>query len=105
MEEVRSAHIRAVCLLGEPWMWGSGHNLKYRKLHSNTRKIFFTVRAVRHWHRCLRGIVESPCLEILSWTWSWTLCSRRAFQPRFCESVINPLQQVFRGLIYPEEKI
>jgi len=30
----------------------------------DTRKNFFTQRVVKHWHRLLRDVVESPSLEI-----------------------------------------
>ena len=43
---------------------GSGHTLKHRRFHLNTRKHFFTVRVSKHWHRLLREVVESPSLEI-----------------------------------------
>jgi len=44
---------------------GSGHKLKYGRLHLNVRKHVFTVRVTTRWHRLPREVVESPCLEIL----------------------------------------
>ena len=43
---------------------GNRHKLKHRSLCLNIRKHFFTVRVTKHWHRLLRGVVESPSLEI-----------------------------------------
>ncbi|KFV75830.1 hypothetical protein N308_01072, partial [Struthio camelus australis] len=42
----------------------NGHKLNHRKFHVNLRKNFFTVRVTEHWNRLLRGVVESPSLEI-----------------------------------------
>jgi len=44
---------------------GSGHKLKHRKFHLNTRKTFFPLRVTEHWNRLPREAVESPSLEIL----------------------------------------
>jgi len=41
---------------------------KHKKFHLNTRKLFFTVRMVRHWNRLSRQVVEPPALEIFK-TW------------------------------------
>lgn len=41
------------------------HKLKYRKIHLNIRKIYFTVKVIKHWHRLPREVVESLFLEIL----------------------------------------
>jgi len=43
---------------------GNGHKLKQRKFQLNMRKNFFTLRVTEHWNRLLRGVVESPSLEI-----------------------------------------
>ncbi|KAK4831784.1 hypothetical protein QYF61_019097 [Mycteria americana] len=43
-------------------MSSNGHKLKYRIVHFNTRKSFFTVRLVGHWRRSSREVVESPFL-------------------------------------------
>ena len=41
------------------------HKLEHRKSCNNARRNFFTVRVTEHWNRLLRGVVESPSLEIL----------------------------------------
>jgi len=44
---------------------GSGHKLEHRKLHTTTRKTFFTMRAMEHWNRLPRVAVEShPLFKI-----------------------------------------
>ena len=43
---------------------GNGHKLEHRKLQTNTRKNFFTVRVMEHWNRLPREVVESPTMEI-----------------------------------------
>ena len=43
---------------------GKEHKLKSMKFLPNTRKYFFTVRMVEHWHRLPREVVESPFSEI-----------------------------------------
>jgi len=43
----------------------SGHKLKHRRVHLNTRKHFFTVRMTNHWQRLPRQVVESPSFETL----------------------------------------
>lgn len=42
------------------------HKLKYRIAHFNTRKSFFTVRLLEHWHRFSGDVVESPSLVIFT---------------------------------------
>jgi len=54
---------------------GNGHKLKHRKFHLNTKKIFFTLRAMEHWNRLPRGAVESPSLEIFKTHLEEVLCS------------------------------
>lgn len=44
---------------------GNERKLKYRKCHLYRKKNFFTVRAVKHWSRVPKQIVESPSLETL----------------------------------------
>ena len=41
---------------------GNGH--KHKRFHLNSRKHLFNVRVPEHWHRLLRGVVESQSLEI-----------------------------------------
>ncbi|KGL72932.1 hypothetical protein N309_09741, partial [Tinamus guttatus] len=43
---------------------GNGHKLKHQKFHRNLRKNFLIVRAMEHWSRLPREVVESPSLEI-----------------------------------------
>lgn len=43
---------------------GNGHKLKYRKIHLNIRKNFFTLRMIKHWNQLSREVMESPSLEI-----------------------------------------
>ena len=43
---------------------GDEHKLKCNKFCLNTRKNFFTVWVVKHWHRLPREALESPSLEI-----------------------------------------
>ncbi|KAK4808185.1 hypothetical protein QYF61_001217 [Mycteria americana] len=40
----------------------NGHKLKHRRFHLSIRKHFFTV--TEHWNRQLRGVMDSPPLEI-----------------------------------------
>ena len=42
----------------------NGHRPEHRKLHTNTRKNFFTVRLAEPWYRLPREVVESPSLEV-----------------------------------------
>ena len=37
------------------------------------RKMSFTVRAVRHWHRLPRDVVDAPFLEIFKARLEWAL--------------------------------
>ena len=43
---------------------GSGFELKEVLFRSDTRKNFFTVRMVRHWHRLPRDSVAAPSLAV-----------------------------------------
>jgi len=54
---------------------GSGLKLKYRNLHLNTRKNFFTLRVTEHWNRLLRGAVGSLSLEISKTLLDELLCN------------------------------
>ena len=42
---------------------GNGCKLKEGRFRLDIRKKVFTVRAVRHWHRLHREVVDAPCLE------------------------------------------
>jgi len=54
---------------------GNKHKLKHRKFHLNMRKNFFTLRVTEHWNRLLRGVVDSPPLEIFKTHMDEVLCS------------------------------
>jgi len=54
---------------------GTGHKLKHRKFHLNTRKCFFTLRVMEHWNRLPREVVESPSPAILKTCLDAALCS------------------------------
>jgi len=54
---------------------GTGHKLKNRKFHLNTRKNFFTLRVMERWNRLPREVVESPSLEIFKTCLDKFLCS------------------------------
>jgi len=42
---------------------GSGFKLKEERFRSDVRKKCFTIKAVRHWHRLSREVVDTPSLE------------------------------------------
>jgi len=42
----------------------NGIRLKEGRFRLDTRKIFFTMRVVRHWHRLPREAVDAPSLEV-----------------------------------------
>ena len=42
---------------------GNGFELKEGRSRLDTKKKFFTVRAVRHWNRLSREAVDAPSLE------------------------------------------
>ena len=42
---------------------GNGFTLKEGRFKQDIRKMFLTIRAVRHWHRLLREVVDAPSLE------------------------------------------
>jgi len=54
---------------------GNGHKLRPRKFQVNMRKNFFPLRVTEHWNRLPRGVIESPCLEILRPLLDEVLCS------------------------------
>jgi len=54
---------------------GNGHKLKYGKFQLNMRKNFFTLRVTECWNRLLRGVVDSPSLEIFKPGLDKVLCS------------------------------
>jgi len=53
----------------------NGYRLKQRKFHLNRRKNIFTLRAMEHWHRLPREVVESPSLEKFKTCLDKVLCS------------------------------
>lgn len=53
----------------------SGHKLKHSRFPLNIRKQFFTLRWTEHSHDFLRGVLESPFMEILK-RWLDTVLSK-----------------------------
>jgi len=43
---------------------GNGCRLKEGRCTLDTRKQFFTLRVVRHWHRLPREVVDAPSLKV-----------------------------------------
>jgi len=50
---------------------GNGYKQERRKLHTNMREKFFTLRMTEHWNRLL----ESPTLEIIKTFLHASLCN------------------------------
>lgn len=48
--------VRFFSLLSNERTRGNGHKLKYRKIHFNIRKIFFTLRVVKHYTNCPKSL-------------------------------------------------
>ena len=44
---------------------GIGHKVKKRRFCLNSKKHFFIVRVMEHWHRMPREVVDSPSSELL----------------------------------------
>jgi len=52
---------------------GNGFKLKEERLRLDIRKMFFTIRVARHWHRLPTEMLDIPSLETLKvsgWTGS-----------------------------------
>lgn len=65
LEECKEGATGPFAAISSEWTMESGHKLKYRRLHLDIRRNFFTMKVGKDCNRLPKGVVESPFSELL----------------------------------------